>query len=121
MRRRRAPIYQRDLVLLEPGEKSRGPTGQIVRSASTEHPIRGSRRELPQIDRIQAGISRSEQVTQFFVRRADCPAFPTPAWKLRDDRGTVYEIESINLPDDARDDDPRAVLTLLCNATEGVV
>jgi len=116
----RRPLYHRRLVLLEPGAPYRGPTGQILHRDPTEHEVRGERRDLTATERVQHGLSAAEQVTRFLVRRGDLVRLPTGSWQLRDDREDRYDIESVNIADGRRDEDPHAVVTLLCAVTTGV-
>jgi len=118
--RRRAPRFHRHLTLLAPGGQTRGPTGQVLRGSDPEHAVRAERRDLTVAERFAAGISTADHVTRFLVRRGDLPQLPATTWKVRDDRATTYDVESVTVPDGWRDDDPRTVVTVLCTVTEGV-
>jgi len=117
---RRAPLYRRQVTLLEPGTPRRGPTGERLPCPHVRHEVRAERVDVPFRERIEFGLSLDEHVTRHLVRRGDVGPFPTAEWKLEDERGDMYDIRSVNIQDERRDDDPYAPLELLCVTGKGV-
>lgn len=84
------------ITLLEPGAAQEdADTGQVSTAAPTEFPVWSERWDRGGAERREGEAEVGLWTTRFRVRADPRIARVNPRWKLRDDRGYTYHIESV--------------------------